>query len=315
MDNRHSLPKPSSFFASAFAVVLFASTAAFAYEPSLTMNAADRARLESCDQVKIRFGALGGSWQTVRSSETFAFSRSEAAPLRASLPRGGGMRVQAWDQSDYEVEVCKAAAGQDAASAQDMLDAVRIERHRGAISAEGPERNRWTVFLILRVPRGGSVDLETANGEIGVRELDATVVARSQNGPIDLKNCSGDVRAHTENGPIAVSGGSGKHQLSTQNGPVAVALKGRTWKGEGLSAETVNGPIALTLHPDYATGVRVQSTMGSPWVCSGRGCRDAKRDRRNGHRSLVFGNTEPIIHLETSNGPVAIESPSDGDGA
>src|SRR5262249_42839196 len=142
--------------------------------------------------VKIRFGGWEGSWETARSDDRFSVSRAEAPIFKVDLSRSGGMRVQGWDRSDYEVEVCKAAAGQSSGDAQRNLEDVRVDRGGGAITAKGPDGAPWVVFLIVRAPRGASVDLATVNGEIGVRGVDGTITARSQNGPIHLKNCSGD---------------------------------------------------------------------------------------------------------------------------
>jgi hypothetical protein len=313
-DRHHHHHRGFGRVGAAMAALFLASSASPAHDPSLTIDAADRPLLASCEDVRIRFGALGGSWETVRSDTRLAVPRAEAAPLRAMVSHAGGIRVQSWDQSDYEVEVCKAAAGKDREEAQKLLDEVRVERRGGRITDEGPDpQNRWVVYLILRVPKGASVDVETVNGEIEVNEVEGTIVARSKNGPIAIEECAGDVEARTLNGPVAASGGRGKHHLSTQNGPVAVALRGTAWDGAGLSAETSNGPVALSLAPDYATGVRVEASGNSPWVCQGLACSAARRARGEGRRSLTFGDTEPIIRLKTVNGPVAIDSPGEDD--
>jgi hypothetical protein len=298
MKDRYRSTRGLAFAGAAFAALLLSSPAFPARNLSLTIDAEDRARLDGCDQVKIRFGALGGSWETVRSDTKLTVPRADAAPLRALVSHSGGIRVQPWDQGDYEVEVCKAAAAKDRAGAQAILDDVKVERHGGRIADEGPEgaeSNQWAVYLIVRAPKGASIDVETMNGEIGVRGVEGTIVARSKNGPIALRDCAGDVEAHT------------------LNGPVAVALQGTTWEGAGLSAETSNGPVALTLAPDYKTGVRVEASGNSPWVCKGVACAVARRDRGAGKRSITFGDTDPVIRLKTVNGPVAIESPGGDD--
>ena len=321
MHNRLHRPLPFVSAVAAAAVLLTASTPFTVFAsgshgggPSLTINAQDKPILSGCDEVKIRFSGLGGSWETVRSTETISVPRAEASPLRAGMTQSGGMRVQPWDRADYEVEVCKAATGKDLAGAQKILDEIRVARSGGTITSDGPEpTNRWTVFLIVRVPRGASLDLETHNGGIDVRGVEGTIVARSQNGPIQFENCSGHVRAHAQNGPVAVDGGSGKYHMSTQNGPVAVALSGKTWEGAGLSAETANGPIALTLAPDFSTGIRIHTSGSSPFVCTGPGCSTARKSRHEGGRTVTFGESEPIIRLKTANGPIAVESTGEDD--
>lgn len=281
-------------------------------EPNLTIDASDRDTLDGCDQVKIRFGTRGETWETARSDDRFSVPRAEASTFKVDLSRSGGMRVQTWDGSDYEVQVCKAAAGESTGEAQRHLEEVRVDRNGGLITAKGPDGAPWVVFLIVRAPRGASVDLATENGEIGVRGVDGTIAALSQNGPIHLKNCSGDVRVRAENGPVATSGGSGKQDLSTQNGPLAVALEGTSWKGSGLTGRTSNGPLALTLAPDYESGVSIDISGHSPLVCSGNPCMVVRRTSTEGRRTLAFGSSTPVIRLSTGNGPVAISGP-DGD--
>src|SRR5262245_58836643 len=177
---------------------------------NLTIDADDRDRLDSCDQVKIRFHYKGGQPEMARSDTRILVPRGEAAMLRASLHGSGGMRVQPWGRDDYEVEVCKAAAAEDMEAARNILDDVVVDRQGGQVTARGPEGRGWVVFLILRVPRDGSVELETENGQIDVRDVTGTIDARTINGPIALKDCAGEVRARAQNGPVASSGGSGK---------------------------------------------------------------------------------------------------------
>jgi len=310
MPARHGRSVPSSILIPALVAACgLAATAALAGDPSLTIDAADRDRLDGCDQVSIRFGTQGGSWETVRSSAKFSVPRAEAAPLRAVLAHSGGMRVQPWDGADYEVEACQAAAGKDEASARKILEQVRVDHHDGRVSEAGPEENRWTVFLIVRVPKDASVDLSARNGQIDVRGVTGTIVAHTTNGPIALENCGGDVRASAENGPIAASGGRGRHRLTTTNGPIALELTGKSWDGEGLTADSQNGPLALAIGADYRTGVIVEQKGGSPLVCHGGACHNAKRLSHDGHRTLVFGEKDPLIKLTTVNGPIAIGPP------
>jgi hypothetical protein len=73
----------------------------------------------------------------------------------------------------------------------------------------------------------------------------------------------------------------------------------------------MNGPLALTLARDYESGVSVDISGHSPLVCSGGPCAVAKRTRGEGHRTLAFGGSKPLIRLSTENGPVAIRGPDD----
>lgn len=205
--------------------------------------------------------------------------------------------------SGYTITVCKAAE-----LASD-LDAIRVTLEGNELKATGPDNRRWTVQYHLRVPRGADLDLAAKNGPLSIRDVDGTIVARSQNGPLSLRNIDGSVDAETQNGPVSISGGSGTMKVTAANGPLSVKLDGSSWNGT-LDASTKNGPLSVKLPRDYASGVVVEARGRGPIQCRADGCERFWRnhdDDRGEPRRIELGSGPVNVRLSTVNGPVTVK--------
>jgi hypothetical protein len=127
---------------------------------------------------------------------------------------------------------------------------------------------------------------------------------QATNGPISISGSRGTIDARTENGPISVNGSAGELTLRASNGPLAVKLDGVEWDGSGLTGETRNGPLSLTVPPGYRSGVLVEADGHSPMSCSG--CATARKTWDDDQRRIELGGGPQIIKLTTSNGPVNV---------
>ena len=86
--------------------------------------------------------------------------------------------------------------------------------------------------------------------------------------------------------------------------PLEVALGGHTWNGEGLDAETVNGPLERTIPADYSARLETGTENGPmnvnfPITMTVQG-------RLNRRLSTVLGSGGPTVRAVTTNGPVEI---------
>jgi hypothetical protein len=277
---------------------------------STSITTDDDEPMERCDQIKVRFGDGSDPLPMVRSEQHLKVPRADAAPLVLHLSEGGGMRIQAWDQDDYSITVCKAAGARTPEKAQRALNAIDASVQGGRLKTGGPEGENWLIYLIVKAPKNAQMELETENGEIGLWGVSGSVRARSENGPIQLTKCSQDFRATTENGPIGLSGGSGDFRLKAENGPISVDLSGAGWKGAGLEARTENGPLSLKLPGNYKTGIRVEASGNSPMSCKAPECREARKSWDEDLRWIEFNGTPRLVKLYTVNGPVSVESRS-----
>lgn len=228
----------------------------------------------------------------------------DAGALRSlkAAARNAPISVEGGSGSSYTVRVCKAAANQS------DLAQIRVAVENGEVKSYGPSTtSKWTVTYKITMPRGGSVDVETTNGPIAVRDVDGTIEAHAQNGPLSLKNVSGNVNAETHNGPISVSGSSGTLKVRANNGPLSVSLDGNGWSGD-LDASTKNGPLTVKIPRNYGSLVSVETNGRGPVACRADDCpRIDDESPWNAPRKMEFGRGPANVRLSTTNGPVTIK--------
>jgi hypothetical protein len=98
---------------------------------------------------------------------------------------------------------------------------------------------------------------------------------------------------------------SGQVNARTQNGPLTVELHGAQWNGQGLDAETRNGPVRLSIPDGYNARLET-GTVNGPFdtevplqvTLTGR-----QRSRRI---EATLGSGGPLVRALTTNGPVVI---------
>lgn len=257
-----------------------------------------------CSDLNVRFDRRA----TVRDEQTFRVSASEGRPLRLRPDTNGGVVVWGGPGPDYAVTVCRVASGETQAEAAALLGSIQGQSSAGEVSVSGPRSGRWTAFLLVSAPKGGSLDVEVQNGPVSFDDVDGTVLARAQNGPVSLEGVSGSVDVTTQNGPIHVEDGGGDYKLRADNGPIAVELKQAHWDGH-LDGSTQNGPLSLELPRGYASGLRIETSSWSPANCEAAICAGARRQKSGRKRVLEVGAGQPGISLSTVNGPLSV---SDG---
>jgi len=199
------------------------------------------------------------------------------------------------------------AAGDSAAEAQKLLAQLALSAQDGQVTVTGPSGESWMGYLIIQAPNGAALELEAVNAPIGVNSITGNIEARNQNGPLSLRDVDGQVRAEVMNGPISFSGNRGEHRLNVRNGPLSVELLGSRWENGALEGRTENGPVTLSLPPDYQSAVQVDTSKHSPVVCRAAQCKESPRtwDRPN---LIAFGGPNPVIRLSTVNGPTTVTS-------
>jgi hypothetical protein len=272
-------------------LALIAATSTFAHDSLM--------RDDRCTAHNFRFGDDHESYVEEQTIEGGSLRALKAAVAHAPITVQGGDR--------YSVKVCKAAARQSDLAKID----VRIEA--GELKVSGPDHRRWSATYIVTIPRGGSINVETTNGPLSIRDVDGDVEAHAQNGPIAIRNARGSVTAETHNGPISIQGSSGTMKARANNGPLSVHLDGNGWSGD-LDAATKNGPLTLKLPRNYGSSVVVETNGRGPISCRADGCDrnsggwDAEDGRWNAPRKLEFGRGTANVRLSTVNGPVTVRN-------
>jgi hypothetical protein len=237
-----------------------------------------------------------------RAEQRLAVAAVSGQPLRVETAAHSGIRIRGTDRSDFEVLLCKGAP--DAGT----LPEIEASDAGGRLTVRGPASEDWFGYLLIAAPRGAAIDVVSTNGPVSLADLSGRVSVRSENGPISLSDCSGEVDAEARNGPIALHGQGGKLRLETQNGPIAVSLSGSSWRGAGLDAHAVNGPVSLAVPGDYRSGTLVESLGHSPFQCRGGGCAGVRRTWDDEHKRLELGEGPVLVRLSTENGPVSIRT-------
>ena len=267
---------------------------------------------ETCADLKVS----SSNGEVAKLVESFTMTRAEAPLLEMNGADRANISVRGWDRAEYSVETCKVAVAETRSAAEATARGISVSHTAGRIAYSGPANDdvQWTAVFLIHAPRNATVDLETRNGPIDVRDLSGTVKLRAMNGPIAIKDCGGNVEAHTTNGPIAFSGDRGEVHLIAKNGPIAVKLGAESWNGSQLEARTINGPLAVSLPDNFRSGMRLETAGNAPLSCNAAPCRNAFTDASRNTRTLQMNGTNDTIRLSTENGPVAIQSGDKKDG-
>jgi hypothetical protein len=240
--------------------------------------------------------------EVARAEESHALPAT--GPAKISAARNGGVWIVGSQGTQIEVDACKIAVASSQSRAQEILAGMRVQQQGDTLTATG-SGSRWHVYFIVRAPRGSTISADTSNGPLSIRDAEGTFTMQAQNGPVSIANARGTINATTVNGPISLNGGAGEFKLRAQNGPLSIKLDGAAWDGAGLTGETRNGPLSLTVPQGYRSGVLVESDGHSPMRCSR--CPDARRTWDDDQRRIEFGGGPQIIRLTTSNGPVSVD--------
>jgi hypothetical protein len=232
----------------------------------------DRGRLVAFCEVRVADATVGGG------------------PLRVEPGANGGVAIVGWEQSRVEVHARVVARARTEAEAAELASEVDVTLN-GVIEAEGPSNDRgrnWSVSFLVYVPAASDAEAETRNGPLSVTGVTGRLRLDAQNGPIRLRDVGGDVVART------------------QNGPLSVELTGTRWDGAGLDAETVNGPVTLTVPDGFNADLRT-GTVNGPFT-SDIPITVTIQGRLGRPFNGTLGQGGPPIRVVTVNGPVRIRA-------
>jgi hypothetical protein len=263
---------------------------------------------EHCADLRVR----SSNGEVAQTADTVTLGARDASMLEIDDNAGrGAVRVRGWDRQEYVVETCKIAVSETRQEAETLLRGISVNRSAGRITTAGPsgDNGNWQVYFLIHAPGNGKVDLQTRNGPIDVAGISGSVKLRAVNGPIALKDCGGQIDAQTTNGPISFSGGSGEVHLNAQNGPISLELAGDVWNGPMLEANTVNGPLSISIPEHFRSGVRVQTSGHAPLSCKIDACTSANTDARSDQRIVRLNGSADTVRVSTSNGPVSVNGP------
>jgi len=236
---------------------------------------------QSCADIEVD----AGSRAVATAEQTLTVPRSNE-PLIVHPASNSGVTVSGWDRDEYEVLVCKAAAGRRSdngdAAARARVGEIEARLEGRRLVTTGPSGDEWVAFLIIHAPTRAVMEIETRNGPLDVRAASGRFTIRGENGSVDLHNVGGEITVDLENGPVSLEGVAGSVRVRTENGPIDIHLHGSDWRGQGLDARAINGPVSLKMDDSYTGGVVVESSGHAPWSCGkcGSGSRTWDDDSR-----------------------------------
>jgi hypothetical protein len=197
----------------------------------------------------------------------------------------GGIEIRGWDRPGIEVHARIQTHGETPAAALERARRVGLDLSPGAVRVSG-DVDRGAVSFEILVPRRSGLEAATYNGPLKIQGVEGTMRVATHNGPLALIRVGGDVVARV------------------QNGPLSVKLDGDRWRGEGLDAEAVNGPVTLDIPDGYSAELEVGTIHGpfdvdipitlEPGV------------RFPGHVRTRLGGGGPRIRVVTTNGPIVV---------
>lgn len=154
-------------------------------------------------------------------------------------------------------------------------DGNRGRNDRVRISGRGNGLEAWA-DLVIEVPRGTSLDLYVAVGEVDAEGVDGALSIDTGSGKVTAVDVTGALEIDTGSGSILVRGVAGDLTVDTGSGRVEVSdVEGRSIeidtgsgsvRGHNLSADVVGvdtGSGAITLESVSATNVSLDTGSGS----------------------------------------------------
>ena len=244
---------------------------------------------------------------SVRGEETRSVPNQ---PLTINAEHNSGIQVTTWDKPEISLKLCKQVAAEDEATARKVLNDTKMEISGGSVTILAPEfadGHYVGTLLLVKAPKGASLDMSVHNGGISLNGFDGTAKAHAQNGGIAFKRSTGTLSAEAQNGGISIKDCSGDVNVRVQNGGLSLSLPGQ-WEGKGLEAHTQNGGLTVALPKNLNTGVEISTSQYTSIICKDDLCNDAQRTWDNGHKMLRFGSGNPLIHATTVNGGVVIQA-------
>src|SRR5215472_12451090 len=224
------------------------------------------------------------------SCEVRHIAMKRVSSISVEPGQNGGVEVEGWSADTIGLTARVQANGSTQQEADELSHQITVAVSGSTIEVNGPSMGRhkgWSVEIVLYVPRKTDLSIHTENGPLAVADVNGKMDLSTQNGPLSLQGVAGDVHARA------------------QNGPVDVELKGTQWEGAGLDAETVNGPVDLSIPKAYSANLET-GTVNGPWdlrmpltvTLMGRAPR---------HITTKLGSGGAPVRVVTTNGPVTVE--------
>ncbi|MEO1615965.1 MAG: hypothetical protein AAFV88_08965 [Planctomycetota bacterium] len=248
-------------------------------------------------------GCLGFKVNVSRIDNASYPAPTSVVQIRSS---NGAISVTGGEVDEVQVEAKITAYGQTEEAAQAVLDGSELEflEEDGVLTvqlASDSPKFASAAFKVI-MPRDLECRMDSSNGAIDARDLNARVVADTSNGAVAIRNVGDEIKVKTSNGAILVQSETpATIDLKTSNG--SVKFTGALFGAQNRFA-TSNGRIEMDLLGP--------ATLVTPSTSNGSITLDGTKIKK-GETILVGsdGDADPAsITVKTSNGSIKIRDKS-----
>ena len=167
--------------------------------------------------------------------------RRDVAPdalIEVSLV-SGSVQVTGWDRS--EMELTGSLGDED----QKLEISGGKSRLKIKVRLPSKEREPEPSNLVLRVPRGGQIEVENISGPITITDMTARVDVDSISGDVVIKGKPRRLELNTVSGEITVDDGDSLENAEVKSVSGSIEARLRFRPGASFDFETVSGGITL----------------------------------------------------------------------
>ncbi|MBX3010275.1 MAG: DUF4097 family beta strand repeat protein [Caldilineaceae bacterium] len=213
------------------------------------------------------------------------------------------------DQTTFVIHARKVVKAPDQAMAEAFASQVqvRVEPKAGTLQvyADYPKPPRQVsvqVTFTIQGPHALTVEGQSTNGQVAIREVTGQVKAQSTNGEVQVTAITGGVEAKSTNGSVQA------HRLvlttassfASQNGAIQLEVQ----QGQPpMTATTVNGSVQVALPVDYQGQIEARTQNGE--IQTALPIRVTHRTR-NQLRGQIGSGSEALLKLQSQNGTITV---------
>ena len=167
---------------------------------------------------------------------------------------GGDIQVYGWDKPQVQAEAVSGgrvmlertdeSAENKPAAKLEVYIKRRTARELAHVHDDFNCSQDIADHVILNVPKGATVYLKTANGDV-IAENVAEVNAESSNGDVRLENIQGYVNGFAANGDVSATNLAGRISVKSLSGDVGVYRAQPIGAGDYLKATAISGDVLL----------------------------------------------------------------------
>jgi hypothetical protein len=212
----------------------------------------------------------------------------------------GTVEVTGWDKPEVDLT----------GSLSDDEQKLEITGGKDSLKIEVrmPEKHHYSgeSNLVLRLPKGSRIDVETVSGDIRVSGMKARVQLNSVSGSLEIKGSPTEVKLNTVSGDIDLDDGESLENADLNSVSGALKAHLRFHPGGSFRFETVSGSITLHLPAGVNADFEVSTFSGS--ITSDFGDKPAKTSQYLPSQELEFkaGNGGARVKVNAFSGPVRI---------